>query len=40
MSGSFDEKFTTGYVSGGKLHPYTCTSGKVTFTATAETSTS
>ncbi len=40
VSGSFDEKFTNEYESGGRVHAFICTSGKVTFTATAQTSTS
>ncbi len=34
VSGSFDETFTSGTVVNGRVHDYTCTSGKVTFTAT------
>ncbi len=35
VQGSFDETFTAEAVSGGKVHSYKCTSGKVTFTATS-----
>ncbi len=35
VQGSFDETFTAETSSGGKVHSYKCTSGKVTFTASS-----